>query len=265
MRADMAKVLVERPRFGSRDPNGPGKSYRRRLARYASAGEDPPAREGMRAGGNRTKCFNEHLAPLRRFLGTHTGRPWAKVYAEIAAHVRPTNVVQKHILTHLFQYVAVSVAEIDGEPCDPATEEPLRSRAWGPMWYVCPRTGLLRAVPRMNRREARQRWQNRPDRRLVRPTQVVSIDDTRQCHRYPDRWEMVTLAPLPTCFNKRVWDVLRKRPVSVGDEATAQQLYGAKVYAVARRPLSRAELRQLPIPIDLLSDRSRSQPDRVRR
>ena len=64
-----------------------------------------------------TKFFNEHLSPLRRFLDSNVGRPWDKVYSEICRHVDRGNVVQKHILTHLFDYVVVDTVLIDGEPC----------------------------------------------------------------------------------------------------------------------------------------------------
>ena len=111
MRADMGKVLVERPRPGSRDGSRPRKGYRK-LLRKELADDSPRTREGMltRTGG--TRSFNEHLAPLRRFLDSNVGRPWNNVYAEICSHVDRGNVVQKHILTHLFDYVVTNVITI---------------------------------------------------------------------------------------------------------------------------------------------------------
>ncbi len=100
MRADMGKVLVERPRFGSR--GGRPKGYKKAVTRGLAAGGGP-TREGMkRPHGHSLKQFNEHLGPLRRFLDANVGRPWDTVYSEICAHVDLGNVVQKHILTHLF-------------------------------------------------------------------------------------------------------------------------------------------------------------------
>jgi hypothetical protein len=92
MRADMAKVIVERPR----KKGGAWiklKGYRRRLRRYGEEG--PPVREGIKAcwrGG--TKYLNEHLGPLRRYLDKQVGRPWDKVFSEICAHIDRSNAVQ---------------------------------------------------------------------------------------------------------------------------------------------------------------------------
>ena len=99
-------------------PARPGKGYAKRVHKCLDAGDSPPAREGMKhCHGHGTKHFNEHLAPLRRFLESNVGRPWNKVYSEICQYVDRGNVVQKHILTHLFEYVAVHTILIDGEPC----------------------------------------------------------------------------------------------------------------------------------------------------
>src|SRR5690242_5662034 len=100
MRADMGKVLVERPRLGGwRGASRPGKGYVKRLKKSLDAGDSPPAREGIKSRyGHNTKFFNEHLGPLRRFLNSNVGRPWDKVYSEICKHVDRGNVVQKHIL-----------------------------------------------------------------------------------------------------------------------------------------------------------------------
>ena len=81
MRDDMARVIVERPRVR---PHNNRKGRRWAL-------EDLPSHEGMRRAaalrGDR-KELNENLAPLRRYLEGQVGRPWDKVYAEIAARLR---------------------------------------------------------------------------------------------------------------------------------------------------------------------------------
>ena len=86
MRADMAKVIVERPRLGGgmRRPKGIRKRERLAMADLM------PSREGIRRpwrGGYR-KMLNEHLGPLRRFLQSQVGRPWDKVHSEISQHLR---------------------------------------------------------------------------------------------------------------------------------------------------------------------------------
>jgi hypothetical protein len=132
MRADMAKVLVERPRNG-----GSTKAH------YVTTA---PNREKIRPRGDR-KQFSDLLGPLRRWLDKQVGRPWAKVNAELAARVRFDSTTQRHILTHLEQWVETRTSRIKGVLHGP----------WGPIaeyrhwyrrirdYYVCPDTGLLKA------------------------------------------------------------------------------------------------------------------------
>ena len=248
MRADMGKVLVERPRLGGwRGDSRPGKGYSKHLKRCLDAGDSPPVCEGIMRRHRRTKFFNEHLAPLRRFIDANVGRPWDKVYSEICRHVDRGNVVQKHILTHLFQYVTVHTVLIDGEPCRADGREygdPLRTSVRYHRWYVCPKSGLLRKsryVP--------------PERHRPEPPRRVALNKSQMCVFVGGQWELVAVAPLPALYQpQRVYDVLRKRPAGgwSGDHAEAGRFYGASVYATARRPLSRKELYALPIPIEWL-------------
>jgi len=65
----------------------------------------------------------------------------------------------------------------------------------------------------------------------------------------------VTVAPLPgPPHNPCGYDVVRKRhmPGWPQQHSPAMKFYGAAVYAVSRRPLSRRELLALPIPIEWL-------------
>ena len=145
MRSDMAKVIVERPRYGS-SMRGKAKGYLRGLQRMEHEGL--PAREGMkrRYNGN-TKRLNEHLGPLRRYLDSQVGRPWNKVFSEICAHIDRSSAVQDHVRDHVAGYVATDVIEIDGVPCSKQGRyygKPLREIRWI-YWYVCPRSGILKA------------------------------------------------------------------------------------------------------------------------
>jgi hypothetical protein len=243
----MAKVIVERPRsavWAGKKPKG----SRRRLRDY---GEDsPPAFEGIRARwlGQRN-FFNEHLGPLRRYLDSQVGRPWDKVFSEICARINRNSVVQDHVRDHVEQYVNRDVLLVDGVPCYSTGRlygQPLRE-SWSRGWYVCPRTGLLRRVPR----ETRPKSHCSPKK----PPVYIRVSDTLQCRLIDDAWHLVTLKPLPDpYYNKeksRKTDVLLGQPVANLTSVEARQQYGADVYAVAARRLGRREQRQYPIPAKL--------------
>lgn len=246
----MAKVIVERPRVKSwvgRKPKG-------RQRRLMSYGEDgPPAREGIRARWQgHTNRFNEHLGPLRRYLDSQVGRPWDKVYSEICAHINRDSVVQDHVRDHVDEYVTVHVLLIDGVPCTGeggrTYGQPLHTVPGRRPWYVCPRTGLLRRV------EALPRKQPRYPRPKPKP-RYVPVSDTLQCRYFDRAWHLITLQPLPTPYSQkercRAVDVLLNRPVAGISQLEAERQYGAAVYAVAKRRLGRRELAQFPIPMDL--------------
>ncbi len=141
MRADMARVIVERPRIP--DPNP-------RRGRAVPL-DDLPKQQGMRRPyAPNGKALNENLNPLRRYLEKQVGRPWDKVYAEISAHLRPTSAVQQHVRDHLHDFVAVKPRRLANQ---------LRQRRGSDLWhqpfYVHPRTGLLCRTARLEARHGR--------------------------------------------------------------------------------------------------------------
>ncbi|NWH09419.1 MAG: hypothetical protein HXY22_12395 [Alphaproteobacteria bacterium] len=101
MRPDMHKVIVERPRKG-----GGGQKKGRPVRDM----DHLPKQEGMRRRyhpfGDR-KVFNDHLAPLHRFLQKSVGRKWDEVYSEICRDLDARNVVQDHLRLHVKQEVDV--------------------------------------------------------------------------------------------------------------------------------------------------------------
>jgi hypothetical protein len=246
MRADMARVIVERPRLKGHAWNKP-KGYQRRLQRYGEDG--PPAREGIRdrwQGG--TKELNEHLGPLRRYLDSQVGRPWDLVFSEICAHINRNSAVQDHVRDHVEDYVTRHVILIDGVPYNGEGGswnygKPLHEMPYRP-WYVCPRTGLLRRVKVAGRKR-------RQPTKSESPPKYIRVSDTLQCRFFGNAWHLVTLQPLPERNRGRLGrdvDVLLNRPVVDITPGLARQEYGAEVYAVRSRPLARRELKQYPIP-----------------
>src|SRR5437667_1245617 len=129
MRDDMAQVIVERPRV----PDGGTRKGRARPL------EDLPSHQGMRRphrlAGN-WKQLNENLSPLRRYLEKQVGRPWNKVYSEIAARLRVTSTVQQHVRDHLRDFVALH------------PHLPTSGQLWHPPLYVDCSDGILKRARR---------------------------------------------------------------------------------------------------------------------
>lgn len=242
MRADMAKVIVERPRLGAR-MRGAGKGYARSLQRIAL--EDRPYREGIKAhsrGG--TKFLNEHLGPLRRYLDAQVGRPWNKVFAEICAHINRNSVVQDHVRDHVEDYVTTNVIELNGVLCFGQGGYlygcPLSDVRWK-SWYVCPRTGILRRV------KARPK-PTRPVNGKKYPS-FIRVDESHVCRVIDGAWHLLTLKPLPEeRVRNQTRDVVLNEPLARLTDTQARMNYGDRAYAIEARRLSRKELRQLPIP-----------------
>jgi hypothetical protein len=249
MRPDMAKVIVERPRISGHWCHE-AKGRKARLREAIESDEGTPIHEGMKRPYQGHKCLNEHLGPLRRYLDKQVGRPWDKVFSEICRHINRSNPVQDHVRDHVEEYVVRNVVEIDGELCSGGGTRwgsrygtPLQEMRRRHLWYVCPRTGLLRRVP--------PRQKPTPDER-PKPPAYVRVSERLQCRFLDGRWELITLVPLPevSLHECEGTDVVLDRPVGHMTPELARATYGAAVYAAARRPLGKRELKNYPIPID---------------
>jgi hypothetical protein len=244
MRHDMAKVIVERPRHGS-SLRGESKGYQRSLQRLGR--EELPYREGMKKRHRgRTKSLNEHLGPLRRYLDSQVGRPWNKVFSEICEHIDRDSAVQDHVRDHVADYVETHVLEIDGVPCSGQGWTYGRPLHQTPrlLWYVCPRSNILKRVKDLSRS------QRRPTKPPDAP-RFVRVSDSLQCHMIDGAWHVVSLRSLPQIRAGGLErDVILNRPVSEIDPLLARKHYGREVFATAKRRLARRELAQFPIPFE---------------
>ena len=265
MREDMAQVVVERPRR---------KAFNIRKGRACSL-QDMPSHEGMRRSNalkGECKELNENLAPLRRYLEKQVGRPWNKVYSEIARHLRIDSTIQQHVRDHIENFVAVKPRRV-------VHGWSSRDLWWQPL-YVDPESGLLRRTDRLAEEKARRRARLN---RQAPPIEHIPLGKNDELRRINGQWYHVELAPLQKAeyhvrreiqtryrhhYSARrgtyevevdvrrlvtpdVWDVVEKRYIPVGptldDEKNWREYrrkYSATTYAVAKRTLSHRELRQ---------------------
>jgi len=118
MRADIAKKLVERPRYG-----GGGKHKllsERRKGKNPDKWDDLPQKESCKKINIRNysgKYQSEYFPPLEGFLRKNVGRPWNLVNSEIREHLSANSTIHKHVLDHLYRdFVELTPIWIDGKP-----------------------------------------------------------------------------------------------------------------------------------------------------
>lgn len=226
MRSDMAKVIVERPRYGSR-LSAKKKGYRKYLQKVGV--ESLPRHEPMKGRWHgMNKFFNEHLGPMQRFLRSRIGRPWNTIHQELCENIDLGNVVQKHVMTHVYQYVQRYVEEQGGRliRCDGYGRSlPLRA---GQM-YVCPRTGILRIVKQATDRVLRKR---------------ICRSSSCQYHFRDGGWWEVQVREAPLVAGEQ-WDCWLERAVVKITLGEREDAYGGKLWAISKRLLSPSETRAL--------------------
>ncbi len=158
MREDMFKVVVERPRWGSRHCDSP--KLRHTDRNVSQIGHKRHVCETQGWG----KSLNENLAPLRRYLHKQRGRKWDDVFSEICQHLDTGSTVKMHIREHLEDFIMVNI-HIDAQgnwlgqgrwggaiPLD---------ATWGwPDLYVDPFDGRIRETEalRGKKKIPRKRW-----------------------------------------------------------------------------------------------------------
>jgi hypothetical protein len=255
VRPDMFKVIVERPRSGSRMRPGD--------ARQFWNSQDTPSHLGMKRGHPSRKWLNENLAPLRRYLVSQAGRPWNSVFSEICAAIDTRSTVKQHVRSHIADFVAIDTKLIDGKVY--GSNHGWRGRAHTPLCdlteplYVHPVSGLLMCnQERITWKEHVRRQAKRKQAEIDARRRILS--PLEQLHRVDGLWYYVRLGRLsaprkgvvivqgqrrPCITYETRWDVLRKAHVSMRDITNGPVLYGERgLYAVSKRQLGSRELRR---------------------
>lgn len=250
MRADMSKVIVERPRR-------PG--WGTRVGRQPQDSDLLPSNEGMRAphvrhyGG---KELNENLAPLLRFLNSRVGQPWDDVYSEICENIRGTNTVQDHIRVHVKQFVETATSmDNEGRIWINGYQPFLLEHDQFTRFYVDPQSGLLCRNPNRVSWNQRQR-EYRAVNEAKHLETARSLLNGVELRKHEGVWYEVTLSPVPApqmVDSVPIRGYVRKVPraVPVYDVLLKQyvsQTHGT--YATNKRQLNHYELKKYGVSND---------------
>jgi len=243
MRSDMKKVVTERPRSGGgvKSPKG----ERRQWQGYEQ--EDYPKREKIRAKwGNDGKNFTDVLGPLYHYLLKQVGRKWDAVYSEICANLPKTSMQNRHVYTHIWQFVERHVKIVDGVACynhGRGLGQPIISWGRHAQLYIHPGNGLLCKA---------KKWKSYKDRHREKPAPLVpgiKVYPGVQYHKVGGIWYEVAVRKcaiepdkLPSVpWNTRVNDEVLERTYE--SPAQAAFVYGGNYQPVSKRRLNKREMK----------------------
>lgn len=226
----MKKVVVERPRWGSRQRNS---KFGARL-RYVpdhDYDEQPKKARGFESytGGSR-KSFTDVLGPLVRYLHKNVGRPWDKVYSEVCSGLDKRRTTGIHIVQHVKDMVATS--------CRCGTDGKIYTVQYGEHevtgFYVHPRTGLL-CETRVESKRERTRKEQQGAANFLRVS-----DDLGYC-KHENIWYRVKLESRVFHWKDQqsplIWDIFFKKYVKLD--------YGQYWIAVEKWQCGRRELAEI--------------------
>jgi hypothetical protein len=241
MRPDMAKILVERPRIGSRFKTR-AKGYRKRWQRTSL--DEAPMQESIYRLRGSTRDLNEYLSPLVRFLHQQVGRPWNDVFSEICEHIRLDSAIQKHVRDHLFQYVQTVVEMRGGVPHyasgyrgnigQPIVKRTSRFHLNNDLFFVCPETGMLCEAPLGQL--------SSPEQRL--PTTITRGEKTY--HRADGIWYEIEYIFWGEASPEQ-WEVNLHQQVADLSVENVVATYNREIVATRRRQLNSRELQRLKL------------------
>jgi len=184
---------------------------------------------------NKTKWFDDHLSPLKRWLRKQVNRPWDKIYSELVSTVDTRTVVGQHLIDHVKSEVALHCVRANDGRLVRASDWTWRQEVKG--LYVDPRTGILRWKPKHTNR---QRWQDtqRAEQERLRDVRQLAAD--RLLHRENGIWfelEVRKLQLIRRCACKPA-HIQPKQ-----DAPTTNNALG-RFEVLAKRQLNRKELRK---------------------
>jgi hypothetical protein len=244
MRSDMKKVVTERPRGGGRFKTPKGENRQRQS--YPQ--DEQPHLEKIRAKwirGGGAKHFTDVLGPLYRYLVKQVGRKWDAVYSEIARNLPKISVQNRHVYTHIWQFIERDIQIINGEVCykgNCVDGIPIRSSGRYTRLFVHPQTGLL-----CKAKKGKTPWEYRQGT-LDACEPGIKVYPGCQYHKLRGIWYEVEVRRFPPLrdvhglrINSGVNDEVLGR--FYGDWEQLRRVYGGDYIAVSKRRLKKREIR----------------------
>lgn len=234
MRADMFKVIVERPRWGSRFA-APVK-----LKKDYTDQHHIGLKRHVWQQARIVKSLNENLGPLVRFLRSRAGRPWDAVFSEICAGLDTGSTVKMHVRQHLEDFIAIRISRgrygewlLDGLPLDRGGR-----RFYPRDFYVDPEDGILKDGATFWRERGREIDSRKAIRRAVRMPvrcdELRWIDSMRLVLRRETGWFLYRLDSRPPIGDFDLRDLLLASAWRDGTDWTV----------VEQRQLSKREMKK---------------------
>ncbi|MBM0740290.1 hypothetical protein JOY44_01425 [Phormidium sp. CLA17] len=227
----LSEIVIERPRGGRRTSLKKLKGFKKQLNQLTQdAAEDGLFNSYLIKPRKKTKYLSDHLGPLRRFLRSHVGQPWNTVHSKLCQQLDSNTMAGRHVLDHVKDYVVLHVEWIDDILYGQSQwgGRTRLDRAYRDQFYVDPKTGILCAVQRINRKE----------KSPTPPTDVVVIDVYHQYHKLNEIWYLVTFTDFPPLSTEYVVDILGQI-----SSLSAVRVQGRRAYASHKRQCNKKEIR----------------------
>jgi len=151
MRRDMKHIIIDTGRYDDSWTSTSRKRGGRGSVRVCDVidddGEylecDEPFR-GKMSRGRGSKTLGDRTKPLYRWLRKQVGRPWNKIWSEVAEVSKGMGIRGVHLREHVEQYVLIRAYVEDGNLYDAESPYPSFITYRKGRLYVCPKTNLLR-------------------------------------------------------------------------------------------------------------------------
>ena len=238
MRSDMKKVVVERPRWGSRLRNQKFGAKLRYIPDHDYEDQTKKARGFESWHNGWGKSFTDVLGPLWKYLHRNLGRPWNKIYSEMCESLDKRKVTGRHIFEHLKHMVELDCyVDDDGKVKYKQYRRYVfnadqRQEVHG--YYVHPRTGLLCEGRGETYRQRRRREM------LTEPPNRLPLGNDMAYQKHEGIWYKIKLMRVVVDFNSRatqVYDLFLKRKVQLN--------WGVNWVVTEKRECGRRELAEI--------------------